>query len=66
MNLLISFHSIFQDKETSRRGEEVEDAGWEDLDVVGWMESSDGGWEDSEEEDKGHEEGAGLDDEGVG
>jgi hypothetical protein len=44
----------------------VEDAGWEDLDVVGWMESSDGGWEDSEEEDKGHEEGAGLDDEGVG
>jgi hypothetical protein len=61
MNLLIYFHSIFQDKETLRREEEVEDEGWEDLEVAGWMESSDGG-----REDKGHEEGAGIDDEGVG
>jgi hypothetical protein len=27
MNLLISFHSIFHDEETSRQEEEVEDAG---------------------------------------
>jgi hypothetical protein len=56
MNLLISFRSIFQDKESS--GQE------EDIEVAGREESSDGGQEGSEEE--GHEEGAGLDDEGVG
>jgi hypothetical protein len=45
--------------------EEVEEAGREeDLEVVGWEESSVGGQEDSEEE--GHEDGAELDDEGVG
>jgi hypothetical protein len=37
----------------------------EDLDVAGWEEGFDGGREDSKEEE-GHEEGAGLDDEGVG
>jgi hypothetical protein len=42
MNLLISFHSIFQDEETSGREEEVEDAGWEeDLEVVGQEEDDD-------------------------
>jgi hypothetical protein len=75
MNLLISFHSIFQDEETSGWEEEVEDAGREeDLEVAGREESSDGGQEDSKEVDseeaeegeEGHEEGAGLDDEGVG
>jgi hypothetical protein len=30
--------------------EEVEDAGREDLEVVGWEESSDGGEKDSEQE----------------
>jgi hypothetical protein len=36
MNLLISFHSILQNDESSRREEEVEDAGREeDLEVVG-------------------------------
>jgi hypothetical protein len=44
MNLLISFHSIFQDEETSGWEEEVEDAGREeDLEVAGREESSDGG-----------------------
>jgi hypothetical protein len=69
MDLLISFHFIFQDEEISGREEKVEHAGWEDdLEVVGREESSDGGQEDSEEEDddeEGHEEGAGLDNEGV-
>jgi hypothetical protein len=46
--------------------EEVEDAGREeDLEVAEWEQSSDGGQEDSKEEEE-HEEGAGLDDEGVG
>jgi hypothetical protein len=53
----------------------VEDVGWEvDLEVVGHEESSDGGQDDSEEEDNdeeegnedGHEEGVGLNDEGMG
>jgi hypothetical protein len=41
----------------------------EDLEAVGLEETSDGGGQDSEEEDdkeEGHEDGAGLDDEGVG
>jgi hypothetical protein len=37
----------------------------EDLNVAGWEEGFDGEQEDSKEEE-GHEEGAGLDDEGVG
>jgi hypothetical protein len=42
MNLLISFHSIFQDEESSRWEEEVGDAERvEDLEVVEWEESSD-------------------------
>jgi hypothetical protein len=68
MNLLISFHPIFQDEESLGREDEVEHAGWkEDLEVAGLEETSDGG-HDSEEEDEeeGHEEGAGLDNEGVG
>jgi hypothetical protein len=48
----------------------VEDEGREeDLEVEGWEESSDGGQEDLEEEDneeEGHEEGVGLDNEGIG
>jgi hypothetical protein len=64
MNLLISLHSIFQDKESLGREEEVEVAGLEDLEAVGLKETSNGGGRDSEEE--GHEDGAGLDDEGVG
>jgi hypothetical protein len=55
------------------REEEVEHAGWEDLEVVGLEETSDGGQdsekEDDEEEDdeeEGHKEGARLDNEGVG
>jgi hypothetical protein len=48
MNLLISLHAIFQDKESLGREEEVEAIGLED--------TSDGGGQDSEE---GHEEGAG-------
>jgi hypothetical protein len=50
------------------RDDEVEHAGWkEDLEVAGLEETSDGG-HDSEEEDEeeGHEGGAGLDNEGVG
>jgi hypothetical protein len=35
MNLLISFHSILQNDESSRREEEVEDGREEDLEVVG-------------------------------
>jgi hypothetical protein len=70
MNFFLSFHSIFQNKEFSGR-EEVEDAGWEeDLEVAGREESSGGEQEDSKEEEddmeEGHEEDAGLDDEGVG
>jgi hypothetical protein len=64
MNLFISFHSIFQDEESSGWEEEVEDAGWEvDLEVAGREESSDGGQEDSEEE--GPDEGVELN-EGLG
>jgi hypothetical protein len=37
----------------------------EDLELAGLEETSDGG-QDSEEEDEGHEESAGLDDEGWG
>jgi hypothetical protein len=69
MNLLISLHSIFQDEESLRREEEVEVAGLEeDLDAVGLEDTSNGRGQDSEEEDEeeGHEEGAGLYDEGVG
>jgi hypothetical protein len=69
MNLLISLHSIFQDKESLGREEEVEVAGLEDLEAVGLKETSNGGGRDSEEEEEeeeGHEDGAGLDDEGVG
>jgi hypothetical protein len=65
MSLLISLHSIFQDKESLGREEEVEVVGLEDLEVVGLKETSNGGGRDSEEEE-GHEDGAGLDDEGVG
>jgi hypothetical protein len=57
MNLLISFHSIFQDEESLGREE--------DLELAGLEETSDGG-QDSEEEDEGHEESVGLDDEGWG
>jgi hypothetical protein len=43
MNLLISFHSIFQDEETSW-WEDLEIAGQEEnLEVVGWEENPDGG-----------------------
>jgi hypothetical protein len=69
MNLLISLHSIFQDEESLRREEEVEVAGLEeDLDAVGLEDTSNGRGQDFEEEDEeeGHEEGAGLYDEGVG
>jgi hypothetical protein len=51
MNLLISLHAIFQDKESLGREEEVEATGLED--------TSDGGGQDSEEGEEGHEEGAG-------
>jgi hypothetical protein len=66
MNLLISLHSIFQDKESLGREEEVEAVGLEDLEAVGLKETSNGGGRDSEEEEEGHEDGVGLDDEGVG
>jgi hypothetical protein len=43
MNLLISFHSIFQDQETSGWEEDLEIAGQEEnLEVVGWEENPDG------------------------
>jgi hypothetical protein len=52
------------------REEEVEHAGREeDLEVAGLEETFDGGhdsMEEGDEEEEGHEEGAGLDDEGVG
>jgi hypothetical protein len=48
MNLLISFHSIFQDEESLGPEEEVEHARQEeDLEVVGLEETS-GGAQDSE------------------
>jgi hypothetical protein len=66
MNLLISLYTIFQDKESLGREEEVEAVGLEeDLDAAWLEDTSDGGGQDSEEEE-GHEEGAGLYDEGVG
>jgi hypothetical protein len=73
MNLLISLHSIFQDEKSLVREEEVEAAGLEeDLEDVGLEETSNGGGHDSEDEEdededeEGHEDSAGLDDEGVG
>jgi hypothetical protein len=63
MNLLISLYSIFKDEESLWWEEKVE--------IVGLEETSDGGQDSKEEDDKeeneeGHEEGVGLDDEGVG
>jgi hypothetical protein len=67
MNLLISLHSSFQDEESLGQ-EEVEAAGLEeDLDAVGLEDTFDSGGQDfEEEEDEGHEEGAGLYDKRVG
>jgi hypothetical protein len=67
MNLLISLHFSFQDEESLGQ-EEVEAAGLEeDLDAVGLEDTFDSGGQDfEEEEDEGHEEGAGLYDKGVG
>jgi hypothetical protein len=70
MNLLIAFHTILQNEESLGRLEEVEDVGQEeDLEVERLEESLDGGQEHSKEEEddeeEGHEEGEGLDDEGV-
>jgi NADH pyrophosphatase NudC (nudix superfamily) len=48
MNLLIAFNTILQNEESSRQEEEVQDAGWENLEVVGPEESSDEGHEDFE------------------
>jgi hypothetical protein len=49
------------------REEVVEAVGLEeDLEVAGLEKTSNGGGQDSEEEEEGHEDGAGLDDEGVG
>jgi hypothetical protein len=72
------FSFYFQDEESLGREEEVEHAGLEeDVEVAGLEKTSNGGQdsveEEDEEEDKGHdeeeeghEEGAWLDDEGVG
>jgi hypothetical protein len=43
MNLLIGFCIILQNEQSLGWVEEVEDAGWEDLEVAGREESSDGG-----------------------
>jgi hypothetical protein len=66
-----SFH--FQDEESLGREEEVEHAGREeDVEVAGLEGTSNGGQDSVEDEDErnneeeGHEEGVGLDDEGVG
>jgi hypothetical protein len=58
MNLLISLYSIFKDEESLWWEEKVE--------IVGLEETSDGGQDSKEENEEGHEEGVGLDDEGVG
>jgi hypothetical protein len=73
MNLLISLHSIFQDEESFGREEEVEAARLEEeVEVAGLEETFDRGHDTKEEEEghkegrgEGHEEAAGLDDEGV-
>jgi hypothetical protein len=58
MNLLISLHSSFHDKESLGQEEEVEAAGMEeDLDVVGLEGTSDGGGQEDEEVEEGHKEG---------
>jgi hypothetical protein len=60
MNLLTSLHSIFLDEESLGWEEEVEVAELEeDLDVVGFEDTSDSGGQDYEEkeDEEGHEEG---------
>jgi hypothetical protein len=69
MNLLTSLHSIFQHEESLRQNEEVEATGLEEEVEATRLEEEDldeDGGQDSEEEEEGHEDGAGLYDEGVG
>jgi hypothetical protein len=74
MNLLTSLHSIFQDGESWGGQEEVEATRLEaDLEVVKLEETSGGGGQyyeqeedEKDHEEEGHEDGVGLDDEGVG
>jgi hypothetical protein len=71
MNLLTSLHSIFQHDESLRQEEEVKATGLEEEVEATRLEEEedldeDGGQDSEEEKEEGHEDGAGLYDEGVG